>query len=215
MWVAAIVAGAMLFLRRRGDAGIWGAGWHWPVPDLLLGDVRYPAVVSQELHPGHAGVDIMYRRRSPADRSGDYPAGAVGPDGGRSGTTMFFAPPGTPILAAREARVWSVQTLPTGIAVVLDHGAPWATFYGHLATCSLEPAQGGHRSDGGAPETVSAGQGIGTMGYNPNTNPARGAVDGERVRHLHFEAWYKGGNSAASQDPERVMAGWERATWRL
>jgi len=148
----------------------WGGGWVWPVPDRT--SVGAPALISQEFKPGiHMGVDIMYRV------------------GGR-----YEAPVGTPILAARDATVWSVAEGARGKNVVLDHGAPFATWYQHLA--DVQVVKG---------ERVKAGQQIGTMGADP--------TDPQGLRHLHFAVWYKGHGDSSSVDPARAMVSWRRASW--
>lgn len=164
---------AVWYLLSRGAtvktvaASEWGDGWFWPVADLPAS----PARVSQEFRPpSHMGVDIMYRG-----------------DNGR-----WFAPEGTPVLAARAGTVWSVTPNARGIAVVLDHGKPWATFYQHLASADVKKG-----------DVVAAGQRIGVMGIDP--------TDPQRVRHLHFAAWYKGAGDAASVDPTTVMTSWRRS----
>jgi murein DD-endopeptidase MepM/ murein hydrolase activator NlpD len=43
-------------------------------------------------------------------------------------------PPGTLVLAASDGEVWSAGWTPRGYSVVLSHGAPWATYYTHLAS---------------------------------------------------------------------------------
>jgi len=157
----------------------WGGGWTWPVPDVDGGSPAIAAVggstkamISQEFKPGkHLGVDIMYRV------------------GGR-----YVAPVGTPILAAREATVWSVGMTARGINVVLDHGAPFATWYQHLETVLVKKGQ-----------RVKAGEQIGTMGADP--------TDPQGLRHLHFAVWYQGHGDAASVDPAAAMRSWRRVSW--
>jgi murein DD-endopeptidase MepM/ murein hydrolase activator NlpD len=142
----------------------WGGGWVWPVPSRA----GSPALISQEFHaPAHLGVDIMYR------------------EGGK-----WTAPEGTPILAARDGKVWSTGQTARGHNVVLDHGAPWATFYQHLTEVLVAKGQ-----------AVVAGQRIGTMGADP--------TDQQGLRHLHFETWYKG-NGEHAVDPGPAMATWRR-----
>jgi hypothetical protein len=195
LWVAlGLIGYAMLKQSREGIA--WGAGWHKPVPDLIIGGVTYPAVISQEWRSsGHRGIDVMFKRRNLADRV-DYPNGKVDP-GGAKASAWHFAPERTPILAARDGKVWSVQNVPGyGIWVVLDHGAPWATSYHHLASANVVKGQ-----------DVKAGQAIGTMGH--------AELDGEKLRHLHFEPWFKGGDSTASVDPAGVFGTWGVSTWTL
>lgn len=156
----------------------FGSGWWWPVPDRVENGLRTPAAISQEFRGSsssapHLGVDVMYRT------------------GGR-----WVADVGTPILAARGGRVWSTGLTARGHNVVIDHGAPWATFYQHLASVSV--AQG---------DLVVAGQQIGEMGADP--------TDPQGVVHLHFATWYKGSGDQASIDPGSAMATWKRSTWNV
>lgn len=192
----------------------WGEGWAWPVPDLITADgTRYPATVTQEFRGlQHPGVDVMYARRSAHDMPA-YPAGEKAKDGLTTiATAKFFAPSDTPIIAARDAKVWSVLSSPNGIFVVLDHGPPWATMYGHLSSCVLPlmtPEQAKK-----TPHTVKAGDVIGVMGAGLNVNPAKGLVDSQHLRHLHFEAWYKGAGPNAAADVAAVIGTWKRSTWQ-
>lgn len=214
LWLL-LLGGAVIMANESGERPVWGSGWHWPVPDLISsGGSRFPAVITQEFKgPKHAGVDMMLSRRSDNGQvvisgfdPGKKAADGITTDATKSG--RFFAPRGTPILAARDAVVWSVTPTVNGIMVVLDHGKPWATFYGHLETTVLERTQNAKSG-----QRVRAGDEIGTMGAGLNTDPRKGLVDGEHLRHLHFEAWYKGARNAAV-DPAQAMATWERSAWR-
>jgi murein DD-endopeptidase MepM/ murein hydrolase activator NlpD len=168
-----VIGAGLLLLMLARKRPVWGKGWAFPVPDLVADDVRYPALVTQEFKPSvHLGVDVMYRRR----------------DG------VYFAPVGTLIRAANTGRVWSVTSGPRGIAVVIDHGKPWSTFYQHLETVSVKKG-----------ELVPVGAVIGTMGVS--------SLDAARVRHLHFATWYEGHGDAASVDPAEAMKSWSRSTW--
>lgn len=214
LWLL-LLGGAVIMANEATEKPVWGSGWHWPVPDLISnGGSRFPALITQEFKgPKHAGCDIMLSRRSDNGQVviAGFNAGQKAADGITRDVTMSgraFAPKGTPILAARDAIVWSVTPTVNGIMVVLDHGKPWATFYGHLETCVLERTQSAKSG-----QRVRAGDEIGTMGAGLNTDPRKGLVDGEHLRHLHFEAWYKGARNAAV-DPAPAMATWERATWR-
>ena len=197
LWIVGgvVILGAMLTKSR--DSIAWGSGWHWPVPDLIMKDgQRYTAQISQEFKPDrHRGVDVMFRRKSLSDRP-DFPAGVVD-GGGAKANALWFAPQGIPILAAKDGKVWSADKITTGWRVVLDHGKPWATAYHHLATI-LDLPKG---------KVVKAGDPIGTMGHGP--------PDPEKLRHLHFEPWFNGGDSRASQDPAVIMAQWGRSSWTL
>lgn len=209
-------AGGALMLARAADPD-WGAErWYWPVPDLITADgTRYPAVVTHEFEGlAHPGVDVMYQRKKPEDMPA-YPPNGKAKDGITTvATAKFFAPVDTPILAARDAKVWSVlpSTNGNGIFVVLDHGPPWATMYGHLSSSTLPimtPEQAKQN-----PRTVKAGDVIGIMGAGLNKDPAKGLVDGQHLRHLHFEAWYKGAGPSAAVDTTRVIGTWGRSTWQ-
>lgn len=194
-----------LMKKTRGIA--WGHGWHWPVPDLVTRDgKKYLATISQEFKPAtHLGVDIMYRRTSITDRP-EFPA-APGANGVRNGSPMYFAPPETPILAARDGRVWSVSKGARGWSVVLDHGKPWATFYTHLERVDLEPHKAGKAIASGQPTNVKAGDMLGTMGGDP--------LESTHLRHLHFAAWYEGQGDDASVDPAGVIQTWGRSSWQI
>jgi len=175
-----VIAGAILLAMATKRIVQWGAGWTWPIPDLLdpaTGAV-IPARISQEYRewaPGkaaHYGVDLMWNR------------------GG------WMAPAGAPVVAARDGVVWSAEHTPRGIAVVLDHGPPWATFYQHLERLDPRIVKGAK---------VAAGDVIGDMGADP--------LDPARVRHLHFAAWYQGSGDKASVDPADAMVAWRRWQW--
>lgn len=193
-----LVIGAGLVLMSSGKRArvAWGSGWLWPVAPARYPDgVLYRPVVTQEFRPGsHLGVDVMYRRRplSALDRP-EVPAG-------EGGTRVFFAPKGTPIVAARDAIVWSVDKSPRGWQVVLDHGKPFATYYQHLSSVSLSAHAMG-KSSAGAVTHVAAGEQIGTMGGDPLDAP-------QHLRHLHFAVWYEGNGDAASVDPTSAMQSW-------
>lgn len=216
LWLLFLLA---LVGRKRVE---WGTGWVWPVPTLFppwSPDGGYDATVSsgfgstrhnaQGEHT-HVGNDVMYRRRGPTDAPA-FPAGVQGVDGFAC-TRNYFAPVGTPILAARAGAVWSVQERSDGggWSIVLDHGKPWATYYTHLSTVNLAAHRSGKRADGGPAQVVDAGTVLGTMGGNK--------ADSERIRHLHFEAWYQGTGPSASVDGwdegRGPMSTWERRTWR-
>src|SRR5678810_548071 len=159
---------------------------------MCIRDRLYRAEVSQEFKPiVHIGTDIMYHRHGSSDMQAEWPQGLLDA-GGAKATSTYFAPIGTPILAARNARVWSVTKHATGWALVLTRGK---------------------RNDGGPATIVLAGEKIGTMGHNPNTDPAKGVVDHQLIRHLHFEALYKGATNDDAVDPEPVMPMWGGSQW--
>lgn len=214
-WLLLTGGAVIIMANETRERPVWGDGWHWPVPDLIShGGSRFQAVVTQEFKgPAHAGLDIMLCRRSDNGQvvitgfdPGQKAADKITMDATKSG--RFFAPKGLPILAARDANVWSVLPSVNGIFVVLDHGKPWATMYGHLESTTLQRTVRGQSK-----QTVRAGDVIGTMGAGLNRDPRRGLVDGEHLRHLHFEAWYKGTRNQAV-DPRPDMRNWQRGTWR-
>lgn len=135
----------------------------------------------------HRGVDVMFRRRTRDEYGTLFPPRAPH-------STWHFLPPGTLVLAASDADVWSAGWTPHGYAVVLSHGAPWATCYRHLASLRVaETRRGASR------ERVRAGQPLGYVGVDP--------TDPNGVAHLHFELWFGGGASAAV-DPAPYLRRW-------
>lgn len=199
-----LLLAAGVLVMMSADPVPWGdpAAWTWPVPDMItpgLAPAYYAAAQSQEFRkPSHLGVDIMYRRVA-----SDALAARYAQD---HGSAAWFAPPTTPILAARAGKVWSVDKSRRGIEVVLDHGHPFATYYQHLADTTLPMGTKGGVAPDGRVVTVAAGERIGTMGFDP--------TDPEGLRHLHFAVWF-GGDNTSSVDPERAMRSWRRETWRL
>lgn len=194
-----VIGGVALLLlagRKSAMSIPWGTGWVWPVAPIRFSDGEsYPPVISNPFRSGpHYGVDVMFRRKTPSDRATVYPPGSV------NGSTMFFAPPGTPIVAAKDARVWSTGKTARGHHVVLDHGKPFATFYQHLDRLDIEPHANGKPTSGGSPTIVKAGDYIGTMGGDPSAPP--------HLRHLHFAVWYNGSGDKASVDPGPVISTW-------
>ena len=197
-------------LRRRVD---WGTGWMWPVPTLKTADgARYLAVITDGVGSPrgadlHHGVDIMYARRTPTDRP-EYGRKAV--NGVVNGTPGFFAPRGTPIVAARSGTVWSSGKTPRGGTVVIDHGKPFATYYTHMQLLAFPDHANGRRvnqadaTEPGPVTHVNAGDIIGWMGADP--------MDAGHLRHLHFEVWHNGTTDKAV-DPAPEMPHWSRPSW--
>lgn len=195
-----VLAGAASLGRRR--ASVWPDGWMWPVPDAVIGGVKYPAVISDgygSTRPGgriHTGVDVMYRRRSLVDRP-EYPSKVP------AGSPWHFMPKGCPVVAARDGVVWSSGVTARGGSVVISHGAPWATYYTHLASLAFPPHAHGVNTATGKPTVIRAGDVIGTIGDDPiATDP----------RHLHFAVWY-GGTDSSAVDPGAQMRSWRRVPW--
>jgi murein DD-endopeptidase MepM/ murein hydrolase activator NlpD len=192
-----LLVGVLAFLRRRVE---WGAGWVWPVPTLQTKDgVMYPAVISDGVGSPrgagvHRGVDIMYKRRSQADR----------PEFRAHGTRMFFAPTGmVPILAAHDGTIWSAGQTPRGWTVVLDHGKPFASYYTHMTALAVAPHARGKNTVTGEPTQVRAGDVIGLMGFDP--------MDKSQTTHLHFSVAHDGPPEQNAVDPADAMATWPRS----
>ncbi len=99
------------------------------------------------------------------------------------------------VVAASDGVVWSAGQTSRGFAVVIDHGPrKVATFYTHLARLLVTPT-----SRARAGQRVRAGEPIGIVGFDP--------MDGQRLKHLHFEVWLGGPNDAV--DPQALMRTWE------
>lgn len=191
------IIAALAFLRRRVD---WGSGWLWPVPSMRLDGVKYDAVISDAAgspRPGgklHHGVDIMYRRRTAEDALQYAPRTS-------DGSPMHFAPQGTPIVAAKDGKIWSAGLTPTGWSVVIDHGRPFATYYTHMERINVPAAAAGRSSASGKVIPIRAGDVIGYMGWDPQ--------DKRKLRHLHFAVWHNGTDENAV-DPSDAMRTWPR-----
>jgi murein DD-endopeptidase MepM/ murein hydrolase activator NlpD len=194
-WLALLALGVVVLMA---DSVEWGDPhlWAWPIPDLVIGADVFPAEVSNGFDASaHRGVDLMYRRpTSPLTAT----MHALPFSAGHDGEERWFEPPGTPVMAARAGLVRSVDLSQRGTELVLDHGPPFATYYQHLATVKVK-----------AGDRVEAGQVIGTAGWDPVD-----ASGPHALRHLHFEVWYKGGESGAV-DPARALASWRRTQWAM
>lgn len=162
--IALIAVLAWLWFSSRRAKVVLTGSWVWPVPNTDAG----APVVSQEFKSGHPGLDIMFRNEA-----------------------GFFAPEGTPVIAARDGIVRVSQKTARGRSLVIDHEPGLATFYQHLDTSLVS---------GGA--SVLAGQRLGTMGIDP--------TDAQKVRHLHFEVWVNN----LPVDPGDIAANpsWKRTT---
>jgi Peptidase family M23 len=159
--------------------------WVWPVPRW---SGRAPAISDGFGMRGngvhHNGVDLMFARATADTLRAGTP----------NGTAHFVMPDGMRAIAASDGVVWSAMQTPRGFAVVIDHGpAKVATFYQHLEKLLVTPTA---KAKSG--ERVRAGQPIGIIGADP--------LDGEHLKHLHFELWLGGPNDAI--DPAPVMRGW-------
>jgi murein DD-endopeptidase MepM/ murein hydrolase activator NlpD len=191
-----LALGIWVLTRKRVEFGV---GWVWPLSAINVGGRIYKPVISDGWGSPrgdeiHTGVDIMFARKNANDLTQRF----VPYRGSRDGTPNFFAPPRVPVLAAKDAEVWSVKQTNRGWAVTLDHGKPWATYYAHLASTNLALHERGVNVNTGQPTRVRAGDIIGIMGFDPS---------GDAVRHLHFEVWH-GGTADAAIDPEQAMASW-------
>ena len=183
---AAAAVGVYLWTRRdRADDEPFVGRWVWPV-GVWLG--RKPEISdgfaskrrSSKGEPiQHGGVDVMYRR-IPSD---SYAAGT--PNGSRG----YVMPENRAALAAADGIATLAENTPRGWSVIVDHTSPGiSTYYTHLSQLLVVPKQ-----------AVLAGQPIGIIGSDP--------LDGERLKHLHFELWRGGRKNPV--DPEPLMRGWE------
>lgn len=164
--------------------------WGFPVPSWR----GYLPTRSQEYRVGdHHGNDLMYARQiGGADQM--WPMGQSGFGDARKsyGTARWFCPDGIYACAARDGTLWHVGRGGHGRFVVIDHGAPFATFYTHLSSVLFQDL-----SKGAGGIRVKRGQRLGVIGYSP--------LDPDRLMHLHFEIWYRGG-SGSHVDPWPILA---------
>jgi hypothetical protein len=181
------------------DPGTGGL-WVWPLPrwsgytpGISDGFNSKRTVNGEQVK--HMGVDVMYPRANASDQADRYPPHT------KHGSRNHFMPDATPVLAVRDAKVWSAGMTPRGYTVVLDHGPPWASYYTHMAETFVQPTQRGQSG-----QRVRAGDVIGHVGADP--------LDGEGLMHLHFELWYRGAREAAI-DPQPLMATWILAPARV
>ena len=165
---------------RARDVATYGEGWVWPLPRLA--DGRRPRRTSgfggwrtTPTPHVHVGIDVMYEREHRLPAGTKLPV----PDHGSIASDL---PDGTQVLAARDGTVWSTGQTNRGQHVVLDHGAPWSTFYQHLSAVYVRKG-----------DRVEAGQPLGEAGFDPSGK--------EKVRHLHFELR----DGKVSIDPEPML----------
>jgi hypothetical protein len=160
--------------------------WVWPVPRW---NGRAP-VISDGFgspRPGgirHGGVDVMFARVA----TDSYKVGTP------NGSAHHVMPDGMNAVAASDGVVWSAMKTSRGYAVVIDHGGHIATFYTHLEKLLVKET-----ANAKAGEHVRAGQPIGVIGADP--------LDGQHLKHLHFEVWLGGPKDAI--DPAPLMHAWE------
>ena len=161
--------------------------WVWPVATW---DGRRPSISDGvgSPRPGgrkHAGVDIMFVRRSTDALRPGTPNGSAG----------HVMPDDALAVAASDGVVWSAEQTPRGFAVVIDHSPQKAaTFYTHLDRLLITPTTRGQSK-----QRVRAGQPIGVIGFDP--------LDGARLKHLHFEVRRGGPKDAV--DPQPLMTAWD------
>lgn len=166
--------------------------WVWPVPRY---QGRAPVISdgfgSPRGNSKHAGVDIMFQRLA----SDEFKAGTP------NGSPGFVMPDAWSALAAADGMLWSSGKTDRGYAVAIDHGHV-VTFYTHLETLFVPEV----KPPIGAPTDqrvrVKAGQPIGMIGYDPQ--------DPQRLKHLHFELWVGGPETAI--DPRPLMGAWQVLT---
>jgi murein DD-endopeptidase MepM/ murein hydrolase activator NlpD len=164
--------------------------WGWPVPRW---QGRAPVISDGygSPRPGmtHKGVDLMFGRIS----SDAFPT--TGPNGSK----LFVMPDIWPAVAASDGVLWSAGPTLRGYAVVIDHGTV-ATFYQHLSAL-IVPETKPPTPDTPRDKliTIKAGQPLGIIGGDPSNPP--------HLKHLHFELWPRGPESAT--DPRPYMKTWQ------
>ncbi len=131
----------------------------------------------------HLGVDLMYRRASVDELADTFPPGT------RGGSKWHVMPADIPAIAASAGTVRYARWTARGFTVVLDHIAPWSTYYTHLATLWVQPGQ-----------QVVAGAPVGVVGGDPTNAP--------HLRHLHFALW-RGQWQDTAVNPAPLMASWD------
>lgn len=168
-------------------AGSLPGRWVWPVPRWN----GRSAVISDGFNsprpglPRHGGVDLMFLRQ---------PSDPFKP-GTPNGAKLHVMPDGLSALAVSDGVIWSAMNTPHGYAVVIDHTPrKVATFYTHMEKLFVPETAPGKKG-----ATVRAGQPLGVIGASP--------LDGEHLKHLHFEVWLGGPNDRI--DPSVLMRAWE------
>ena len=160
--------------------------WVWPV---VKWNERSPSISDGvgSPRPGgpHRGVDIMFVRKATDPFRPGTPNGSAG----------HVMPDDVAVVAASDGVIWSAEPTRRGFAVVVDHGPrKIATYYAHLEKLLVAPTTRGRSG-----QRVAAGEPIGIVGFDP--------LDGERLRHLHFEVWLGGPKDVV--DPQPLMRTWE------
>ena len=105
-------------------------------------------------------------------------------------------PDGMNALAASDGVVWSAMQTPRGFAVVIDHGPAQGR---DVLPAPREAARHADREREDRASAFAPGSRSATIGADP--------LDGEHLKHLHFEVWLGGPSNAI--DPAPLMHGWE------
>jgi murein DD-endopeptidase MepM/ murein hydrolase activator NlpD len=183
------VTGARPTSDAHAESNALTGEWVWPVP---LWNGRAPVVSDgfESPRPGlprHGGVDLMFAR----EKSDPWRPGTP------NGSKAFVMPDDILALAASDGKIWSAMKTPQGFAVVIDHGPrKVATFYAHIEKLLVPEAA--PRKNG---TSVRAGQPIGIIGASP--------LDGEHLKHLHFELWLP--DPTDRVDPEPYLRRWKHS----
>jgi murein DD-endopeptidase MepM/ murein hydrolase activator NlpD len=183
----ALAAGAAFWhYTRKHRVHVDTRGWIWPL--AALAD-RKPVISDGFGSPRtgikgrtHLGVDVMYPRLAKGELADKYPPGSP------NGSTWDFVPDETSALAVTAGLVIRAGLQSRGHAVTLKHTNGSATFYTHMEQLFVR-----------AGDVVKTGQPIGIVGADP--------LDGEHLKHLHFELW-PDGTEATAIDPAPFMKGW-------
>ncbi|MFT3700198.1 MAG: M23 family metallopeptidase [Kofleriaceae bacterium] len=161
--------------------------WLWPVPRW---NGRAPVISDGYTTPRpggvmHGGIDLMFAR----SKTDTYKVGSA------NGTKAFVMPDQMVALAAADARVRLAKQTPRGLTIQLEHEGAIVTYYTHLAELLVKST-----TNGSTGERVRAGQPIGVIGADP--------MDGQHIKHLHFEIWMPPGRPQDRVDPEPIVRNW-------
>ena len=146
--------------------------WVWPIG--RQGGLT--PVISDNWHQRgdvfHAGVDLGYKRPENIPVMSPW------------STRGYYTPPGTQAFSIGDGVVTISKDIGTGGYVQVDHGNGMLSQYMHLSSRNVAVGQ-----------SVSAGQTVGIVGFNPND---------PEFAHLHFELLVDG----QKVDPEPYLNSW-------
>ena len=197
--------------------------WTWPLPATQSGvkprisDGRHTRADKAAGRSGrvHRGVDIMYRRKLPANARKAHPWGSK----------WYYIPQNvpTPCLAAFDGVVIAAGIIKTGGVVFLDHGDGVGTAYHHLRGVLVGEHTFMSQGHALTPDAVSLGVPDIRIGEEIKAGKPVGVVGGSPVgyglAHNHFDkveeldveasTLGRGRLAGSFQDPAKDMRGWD------